>query len=295
MNRFALQALLYVLGRAALPSPAMWAIRGAAKPAAAAGSGGALAITASAADSSAAAVAIVPKGKAASEPKRTRHGQKTTPGTRTLTEEVQAEAVPLLLKGFIKHSRMLRTHQALLVDTAVGDGAIPWVLAVRAAGNAYHEATVGQAGHGLGSPSQYLWSAFVAAILEEAQGEALGKDTILRAPPSEDMAPLWEVYRSHLFAPDPLEDPAVATRRALANMLFFEPLVQHFKVEDLREEQVRIMFHLDHPQLHAATKAALVWSTFSLKLGPDRPDFLERDASRLLGGKGRGKGKGKKT
>ena len=211
-----------------------------------------------------------------------------TPQHRALTQAQEKEAIPILLKASIKHGRLLRTHQALLLTTFTGDASQPWVAAVKQAGTLYHQSTSGKSGHLLGSPAQYLWQAFVEVVVTQAAGEDPTKLLQLKAPPLPAMQPLWEIYTTKLLITD-LEagEGEQLDKKTLENKLFFEPLVKHFKIEDLRDNQSRLQFNLASPELATATEAALGWTTFTKRLGPDRPDFLEKEAGRLLGGKGR--------
>ena len=60
--------------------------------------------------------------------------------------------------------------------------------------------------------------------------------------------------------------------------------ILHFKLEELRNDQVRVMFRIDDEELQSATMAAMSRTTFSLKTGAGPPDYLEREAQRFLGG-----------
>ena len=81
--------------------------------------------------------------------------------------------------------------------------------------------------------------------------------------------------------------------KALGNRVYYEPIVQRFKVEELKEEMCRLMFRLSDAELHEATSAAAAWSTFTVRFGPAPPDFHEREAGKMLGAKGGNKGRGK--
>ena len=206
-----------------------------------------------------------------------------------LSKEKESEAIPLLLKGLIKTSRLTRQHQALLLTTLIGGKEVHWVSEVKAAGSDYHQLTHGKGGHGLGPPAPFLWAAFCHSVVENYQGATLTKETQdqLKKPPTAELTPLWLFYRDFLLTPVAGGGTAPELQRHL------ESRIQQFKLEELRDDQVRIMLRIVDEDLYKATVAPLHRSTFTLKLGPAPPDYLERQAQKLLGGNPRRGGRGK--
>ena len=188
------------------------------------------------------------------------------------------KAIPLLLMSAVQSARKHREHTANIYRVLIG----PTTSSIQAAqqqNEIYHKATVGQSGHGLGSPAPLAWAVYVVSRVEKMLGATLTQANVPEAP--GEWVPVFKVIRQFLLAPEGGDETALKRARLQAKE-YLKSRITTFKVEDISNGNVRIQMRFTDELLESATQHMMCDEGLEVQHGPAPPDGLERSIKALL-------------